>query len=186
MIQRWPIREEAISGGPRTAHVEPELHLSRRQSLPGSMLRVRRRMMTSQGLTTLAVRIAGSERVDVSAKWRSHLSGEFGAVLPSRRQPRDAAGFVVAEVRYRLSDAADSAWKPLDAVLKSRELSNLVVVLATLAISVYFLRTGGVYALMTNLGGVAVVTGLALAAIHGGRKYRYVKPSKSKPRRKEQ
>jgi hypothetical protein len=140
-------------------------------------------VVTSQKLTGLAVFLAGNKRADLSAEWRSHLSGESGAGLPSRRQPREAAGFVVAAVRYRVNDLAEAAWKPVDTVLESRELSNLVVVLMTLVISVYFLRRRGVYGVADHLEDIAVVSGSTYAAIHALRKYRDVKPPKRKPRR---
>jgi len=135
-------------------------------------------------LTGLAVFIAGRKRAAVGAEWRSHLSGENGVGLPSRRQAREAAGFVLAAVRYRIQDFTDLAWRPVDALLASREMSSLTVVLATLIIVVFFLRRGGVNDLADHLDSVAVVLAFALAAIHRGRQYRRVKPPKRKPRRR--
>jgi hypothetical protein len=114
------------------------------------------------------------------------LVRENGTDLPSRRQAREAAGFVLAAVRYRLQDVTDLAWRPVDTLLESREMSNLTVVLATLVIVVFFLRRGCLNDLANNLVNVAVVTSLALGAIHGGRRYRGVKPPKRKPRRSKQ
>jgi hypothetical protein len=133
------------------------------------------------------VLLAGHEREDaIREEWRDHLAGKTGQGFPVERQVREAAGFVRAAVRYRLQDAVSLAWRPVDAVLASRELSNLVVVLATLVIVVFFLRRGGPNDLADNLVNVAVVTSLALGAIHGGRRYRGVKPPKRKPRRSRQ
>jgi hypothetical protein len=142
--------------------------------------------MTSQSLTGLAVFIAGEGRPELKAEWRSHLSGESGRGLPSRRQAREATGFVLAAVRYRLQDAADLAWRPVDTLLESRELSNLTVVLATLVIVVFFLHRGGLNDLADHLEQAAVVPTFALAMIHCGRRYRQVKPPKRKPRRSRQ
>jgi hypothetical protein len=148
--------------------------------------RVRRAEVTAKRLTGLAVFIAGQNRAVVSAEWRSHLSGESGTGLPSRRQARESAGFVLAAVRYRLQDAADLAWRPVDILLESRELSNLTVVLATLVIAVFFLHRGGLNDLANNLVNVAVVPASTLAAIHGGRRYRQVKPPKRRSRRRSE
>jgi hypothetical protein len=138
--------------------------------------------VSPQQLAGLAVFIAGRERAAVRCEWRAHLSGETGTGLPSRRQAREAAGFVLAAVRYRFQDLTDLAWRPVDTLLASRELSSLTVVLATLITVVFFLRRGGQNDLADHLDSVAVVSAFALAAIHGGRRYRQVKPPKRKPR----
>ena len=149
-------------------------------------LRPRRTAVTSRRLTGLAVFIAGHRRGDLSDEWRSHLSGESGAGLPSRRQAQEAAGFVLAAVRYRLQDVTDLAWRPVDSLLESRELSNLTVVLATLVIVVFFLRRGGVNDLADHLECVPVAPASALWVINCGKRYRQVKPPKRKPRRGRQ
>lgn len=162
---------------------EPPLSVANKPQGRVRRVRARRAAVTTQRLTDLAVLIAG-ERGDVlSDEWRSHLSGESGAGLPPRRQAREAAGFVLAAVRYRLQDVTDLAWRPVDTLLESRELSNLMVVLATLTIVVFFLHRGGVNGLADHLEQVAVVPTFALAMIHGGRRYRQVKPPERKPRR---
>ena len=89
-------------------------------------------------------------------------------------------------MRYRLQDAADLAWRPVDTLLESRELSNLTVVLATLVIVVFFLHRGGLNDLADHLEQVAVVPTFALAMIHCGRRYRQVKPPKRAPRRRSE
>jgi hypothetical protein len=142
--------------------------------------------VSPQRLTGLAVLIAGRKRAGLSSEWRSHLSGETGWGLPRDQQVREAAGFVRAAVRYRLQDAADRAWWPVDVVLASRELSNLIVMLATLVVAVISIHGAGLYGLVSNLANVAVVPAFALALIHGGRRYRQVKPPKRQPRRGRQ
>jgi hypothetical protein len=103
--------------------------------------------------------------------------------LPEGRQVREAAGFVLAAIRYRLQDIVDFAWKPVDTVLASRRLSNLFVLLATLGIVAIYLHHGGVYELADNLEGVAVAWGAAFGLIHVGRQWRGVKPPERKPRK---
>lgn len=146
--------------------------------------------ISPQKLTSLAVLLAGRERAALATEWRSHLSGETGSGLPSDRQVREAAGFVLAAIRCRLQDAAGSTagfvLRPVDSVLVSRTLSNLFVLLATLAVVTIYIRHGGIYELADNLEGVAVVWGAAFGLIHVGRQWRDVKPPKRKPRDKKQ
>jgi hypothetical protein len=141
--------------------------------------------VSPQRLTTLAILIAGRKRADLRSEWRSHLSGETGAGLPQNRQVREAAGFMLAALRYRLQDLTDLAWQPVDALLSSRELSNLFVLLATLSVSVIFIRQGRLDGLADNLGSVAVVFTAAFGLIHVGRKYRDAQPPKREPRKRE-
>ena len=144
--------------------------------------RARRAAVTTRRLTSIAVFIAGDRGDALSDEWRSHLSGESGHGMSSRRQAREAAGFVRAALACRLHDAADLAWRPVDTLLESRELSNLTVVLATLVIVVDFLRRGGVNSLADHLDDIPVVPACMLWVIHRGRRYRQVKPPKRQPR----
>jgi hypothetical protein len=138
--------------------------------------------MSPQRLAGFAMFIAGRERASLGDEWRSHLSGETGSALSPDRQVSEALGFLCAAVRYRVQDAADFAWRPVDAVLTSQGLSNLFVLLATLSISVLFIRQGSLNGLADNLGSVAVVWGAAFGLIHVGRQWRDVKPPERKPR----
>jgi hypothetical protein len=149
-------------------------------------VRRRRTKISPQRLTGLAVLIAGRQRAAVSGEWQSHLAGETGAGLPEDRQLRDAAGFMCAAVRYRFHDVADLLWRPVDALLASRELSSLFVLLATLGVSVFFIREGRLYGLADHLEDVAVVAGFAYWLIRVGRWWRDVKPPERKPRRKSE
>jgi hypothetical protein len=134
--------------------------------------RARRAARTCEQLTGLAVFIAGHERAAaLNDEWRGHLAGEGGHGLASSRQERDAArGFLVAALRTRLQDAADAAWGPADAILASRELSNLIVMLPTLIVAVIFIHRGGLYELVSNLVNVAAVWSAAygLSVLAGG------------------
>lgn len=140
----------------------------------------------SERLANLAVFLAGRKRAVMGSEWCAHLSGETGKGLPAVRQVREAAGFLLAAIRYRLQDLADLLWRPVDTVLASRELSNLIVVLATLGVTVVFIRQGGLNGLADNLGSVAVVWGAALGLIHVGRRWRDLNPPERKLRRRKQ
>lgn len=137
-------------------------------------------------LERLAVLIAGSSRACLRAEWRDHLSGEDGRGLPAGQQARAAAGFVVAAVRYRLQDAADAAWRPVDAVLASRAWSGAVVWLPAFAAVTIVVCRDGVYGVVANFENLASLTGSLFLAIRGGRKWRAVKPPERKPRRDQQ
>lgn len=139
--------------------------------------------VSPQRLTRLAVLIAGRRRASIGCEWRSHLAGETGTGLPEGRQARVAAGFVAAALRCRLQDLDDIAWKPVDAILASRELSGLVALLATLAAVVISIHGDGVYGLVSNLGNTAVVWGMTYGLIRAGRWWRGVKPAERKSRR---
>ena len=145
--------------------------------------RAQRARVSSQRLTGLAAFIAGHKRAVIGNEWRAHLSGETGAGLSADRLTREAAGFILAAIRFRVEDAADLAWRPVDAVLASRTLSNLMVLTVTLATAAIFARQGGVYGVADNLVGVGVVWGAAFGLIHYGREWRDVKPAERKPRR---
>ena len=139
----------------------------------------------SQRLMGLAVLIAGEGRsLSLRVEWRGHLLGETGQGFDRRKQVRTAMGFVLAAISYRSQDAADLAYRPVDAMLSSRELSNLAVLLATLSISVLFLCEGGIYGLASNLGSAAVVWGAAYGLVRVGRLWRGVQPPEHKPRRR--
>jgi hypothetical protein len=76
----------------------------------------------------------------------------------------------------RLRPAADLAWSPADAVLATRNLSNLVVLAATLGVAVLCVRYDGLGGLIANLPGLAVVWGAAYGLIRLGRWWRGVNP----------
>lgn len=140
----------------------------------------------SEALTGIAVFLAGRKRAVLGAEWRAHLSGETGCGLGASKQCRVAVGFLCAAFRYRLLDVTDLVWRPVDAVLGSRELSNLIVMLPTLIVAVTFIRSAGVYGLVSNLVNVAAVWSAAYGLIRAGRWWRGVKPPKHEPRRKRE
>ena len=134
-------------------------------------------------LTHMAVLLAGPKRAAMSAEWASHLSGETGTGVPSRRQARDALGFVVSAIRYRCSDAADAAWTPVDAVLNSRTLSNLFVLVPTGATAYLVLRHEGTLGVVKAAESIGMIGGMLYGLIRTGRWWRNVKPPEPKARR---
>jgi hypothetical protein len=141
-------------------------------------------VMVTGWLAGAAILIAGRGRAEVGGEWRAHLSGETGAGMAGGRQVREAAGFVVAAVRFRVQDGVDLVWRPADVVLASRELSSLVVLVATLGVSMVFIRRGGLGGLADHLEAVGVAWGAAVGLIRAGREWRGVKLAERKPRRK--
>jgi len=101
------------------------------------------------------------------------------------RRAREAAGVVVASVLYRLHDVADAAWRPVDAVLARRELSNLVATIPTLAAGLLVMRDGGICGLINSTPALASIWGIFYGLILAGRRYRAVKPPKHKPHRRK-
>ena len=68
------------------------------------------------------------------------------------------------------------AWAPIDAVLGLRELSGLAVLAPTLWVAELCLRDSGLYGLIVNLPGLAVVWAAAHGAIRAGRDWRGLPP----------
>jgi hypothetical protein len=68
------------------------------------------------------------------------------------------------------------AWYPVDAVLASRELSNMIVVLATLGVALFSARDTGLDGLVSNLPGFAVCWGAVYGLIRAGRRRRGISP----------
>lgn len=133
--------------------------------------------------TRLAVLLAGRHHPDLSEEWLTHLGGETGHDTPTWRKIGTAAGFVIAAIRLRLQDAADVMWIPADAVLRSRTLSNLLVFVPVFALMEIIFRHGGLYGLATNADNIIAFGLMLFGVIHGGRRWRHVKPPKAKPRR---
>ena len=82
---------------------------------------------SASSLTNLAVLLGGRRRPALRAEWQAHLAGESGHDPVTWHKAREALGFVSSAVQYRLAGARDMAWRPADAVLGSRTLSNLFV-----------------------------------------------------------
>ncbi len=140
-----------------------------------------------RGLTGLAVRLAGRRGPVLHAEWRAHLVGESGHDPVTWQKVRDACGFVVSAVRFRLADAAEAAWTPVDAILKSRKLSNLLVFGPTWVATMFILRHLGTLGVLTSAESISAIGGGLYGLVRVGRWWRNVKPPEPKARRaKEQ
>jgi hypothetical protein len=140
-----------------------------------------------QSLTAVAAFLAGREREAVHHEWHTHLSALTDQGLSSRDQTRAALGFLWAALRYRLRDAGNLACGPVDALLRSRTLSNLLVLIPTLMAALYILRHLGTLGVLTSAEGISVIGGTLYALVRAGRWWRNVKPPEPKVRRvKEQ
>ncbi|HLM90239.1 MAG TPA: hypothetical protein VK284_14685 [Streptosporangiaceae bacterium] len=143
-----------------------------------------------QSLTAAAAFLAGRKREAEHYEWRSHLSDLTGQGLSNRDQTRAALGFLWAALRFRLRDAANLlrdaanlACRPLDALLRSRALSNLLVLVPTLMAALYILRRLGTLGVLTSAEGISAIGGGLYGLVLAGRKYRNVKPPEPKARR---
>ncbi len=134
-------------------------------------------------MTRIAVSIVGQKRSEVGDEWRSHLFGEPGRGLSRRDQVRAARGFLWSAVRFRLQDAADLAWRPVDAVLGSRTLFNLFVWGPVFVVLLAIVRHDGRYGLVADDQDPLALGLFLYAAIKVGRRYRRIKLPKHKPRR---
>jgi hypothetical protein len=149
---------------------------------PGRHRREREVVLSPRLLTGAAVFLAGQKRSAVADEWRSHLSDLKGQGLASRGQTHAALGFLWAAVRYRLRDAADLAWHSVDAVLRSRTLSNLLVLIPTLMAALYILRHLGTLGVVTSAEGISAIGGGLYGLVRVGRWWRDVKPPEPKAR----
>jgi hypothetical protein len=127
--------------------------------------------------------LAGQKRHAIAEEWQCHLLGEFGRGLASRDQIRAARGFLLAAMRYRLSDATEAAWVPVDAMLKSRTLSNALVLSLTAAAAMVILRHEGGVGVVMSAESVGTIGGALYGLIRTGRWWRNVKPPEPKARR---
>lgn len=148
-----------------------------------SHLRNQLKAMSVSSLTDLAALLAGSRRPVLRAEWHAHLAGESGHDPVTWRKVRQALGFVVAAIQLRLADAAGLAWRPADAVLRSRTLSNLFVWGPVIVAAVAIVRREGRYGLVVGDQQLAELGGSLYLAIRVGRWWRNVKPPEPKARR---
>lgn len=133
-----------------------------------------------QSLAELAAFIAGRRRLGLRQEWAAHLAGDSGHDPVSWEKLKQAVGFLVSAVRYRCSDAADAAWTPVDAILKSRILSNLFVLLPTAAAGCLVLRHEGTLGVVTAAESIGAIGATLYGLIRTGRWWRNVKPPEPK------
>lgn len=139
--------------------------------------------LSINGLTSLATLLAGRERPALRDEWRAHLAGESGYDPVTRTKVRQALGFIVSAVRFRLADAADLAWRPADAVLGSRFLSNLFVWGPVIVTLIAVVRHDGRFGLVADDQDPVALGAFLYVAIKTGRWRRGVKPPEPKARR---
>ncbi len=101
-----------------------------------------------------------------------HLAGDDGHELSPHEKLRGAAGFAVAAVRYRLRDAAQLAWRPGDAILASRTLSNLFVWGPVTAVLVAIVHHDGRFGLVADIQDPAELGAFLYGVIRTGRWWR--------------
>jgi hypothetical protein len=140
-------------------------------------------VLSPRSLTRVAVILAGQKRSAVGEEWRRHLLGESDHGLIQREQIRAARGFVWAAVRYRLQDAIDQAWRPVDAVLRSRTWSNLFVLIPSAMVSLFILRNEGTLGVLKSAESITAIGGIFYGLIRVGRSWRDAKPPEPKVRR---
>ena len=142
--------------------------------------------LSVSGLTNLAARLAGSRRPVLQDEWRAHLSGESGYDPVTWPKFSQALGFLASAIRFRLADTAELAWRPADAVLGSRFLSNLFVWGPVIAVLVAITHHDGRFGLVADDQDPAALGAFLYGAIRTGRWWRGVKPPEPKARRARQ
>ncbi|HEY6502051.1 MAG TPA: hypothetical protein VIZ20_21660 [Streptosporangiaceae bacterium] len=138
--------------------------------------------LSVHSLTSVAALLAGREGLALLDESDAHLAGQSGHDPASWAKLKEAAGFVIAGVRYRGQDWADAAWKPADAVLRSRFLSGLFVVIPTMVVAAEVLTNKGTIGMFTSFGSIFGVGAFLAGVIKAGRWYRNVEPPEPKAR----
>lgn len=136
------------------------------------------------GLTRFSALLAGGRRPHAREEWQANVAYSIAGADGSQSAPRIvryAIGLIVAAIKYRLHDAADLIWRPIDFILASRKLSNLTVSTPTLAAIVVVVNRDGIYGLVSDAENLLAIGGFFYAAIRAGRHRRGVKPAKHKP-----
>jgi hypothetical protein len=143
--------------------------------------------ISARWLTDLAVLLAGRRRAALRDEWRAHLAGESGCDPVTWRKVKEAFGFIASALQCRLADAANAAWTPVDAILKSRKLSNLLVFGPTATAALFILRHEGTLGAVTSAESISAIGGGLYELVRVGRWWRDVKPPEPRVRRgKEQ
>lgn len=131
-------------------------------------------------VTDLAALIAGRKRLSLREEWRAHLAGESGHDPVTLAKVRQALGFIAAAARYRFADATELAWRPADALLGSRTLSNLFVWGPVIVVLVTIVRHDGWFGLVADDQDPVALGAFLYLVIKTGRWWRGVKPPKPK------
>jgi hypothetical protein len=102
------------------------------------------------------------------------------------RNVRAALSRVISALRCRCSDTASATWTPVDAVLKSRLVSNIFVVVPSTAAAYLVLRHEGTLGVVKAAGSIGTIGGALYAVIRVGRWWRNVQPPEPKARRSKE
>jgi hypothetical protein len=140
------------------------------------------RTLPVTSLTDLAVLLAGRSRSAQCDERRACAACESGHGLVTWRKVKQAFGFVAAALRFRLADAVDLAWRPADAVLGSRTLSNLFVWGPVTVALVAIVRHDGRYGLIADDQDPLALGVFLYGVIRTGRWWRGINPPPPKPR----
>jgi hypothetical protein len=115
---------------------------------------IRRRFVErlTDGLTELAVAVAGQRGARLRDTWMAHLCGapEEGLVLSRGQRVRYAAGFVIAALRMRCRAFTDPLWRPVDWFLASESRTRALTSLVVGAQVIYIQKHDGLYGLLTE------------------------------------
>jgi hypothetical protein len=153
------------------------------ESSPRQPIRLRVTGRSAQGITHLAALVAGPRHPGLDEEWLTFLAGKSGHDAPSWRKVGLAVTFVGAAIRLRLRDLADATWIPVDAVLKSRKLSNLVVFGPTTAAAIFIFRQAGFAEVLRSAESISAIGGTLYGLVRTGRWWRGVKPPEPRARR---
>ncbi|MFJ5027136.1 hypothetical protein ACIQB5_03375 [Streptomyces sp. NPDC088560] len=124
------------------------------------------RRSTVNGLTSLAVAVAGERGGRLRDTWMADLAGapEEGLTMGRWQQVGHAAGFVIAAVRMRGRAVSAPLWRPVDWLLVSESRTRTVTTLAVGAQVVYIQKQDGLHGLLTDGWGWCAGCALALTA----------------------
>lgn len=134
-------------------------------------------------LTGTAVFLAGRKRSDLAIEWKDHLGGWTHTGLSRRAQLWTSVGFLCAAIRFRIEDAIDLAWQPVDAILRSRFLSGGFIVGPVIVMTMAIARHDGRFGLVAQIGSIGVLAAFLGRLIKAGREWRGVRPPEHRPRR---
>ena len=141
----------------------------------------------AHSLTGLAAILAGrSRRPGLLEEWLAHIAGHVGHEMRPWRKLMDALGFLIAAVYYRIQDAADLAWIPAEAILKSRALSNIFFIAPTATAALVIFHHDGITGVIKSADDISAVGAAAYALVRVGRWWRGVKPPDPEPRRSKE
>jgi hypothetical protein len=132
-------------------------------------------------LTDLAVFLAGHKRDALREEWRAHLAGESSYEAAIWRNVKRACGFLVSAVRYRCSDATDATWIFVGAVLRSRTLSNVVVIVPTAAATYLVPQHEETLGVVTSAESMGMIGGTLYGLIRTGRWWRTLSLQSRRP-----